>query len=229
MVGTLIIPFLTKAHSLRIFDLCPPQNTAIEFVEGDVTHYDDLTQAVMGMDALVYLAMGNEKWQEISGIVTAFDVNVKGLHLALLAAHEAGISQAVYASTMSIYGGNLMQRYFPDEYITPDSNELYGFTKHLGELVCQKATRLWGMDVNALRLCHPTPEDKWLAETIQGIPTIATTAQDVARAFESALDYRGGIQVFNVSGDYEQKIMNMSKAKRLLGWEPLARPIRQSE
>lgn len=27
-----------------------------------------------------------------------------------------------------------------------------------------------------------------------------------------------------ISGDYEQKLMNMSKAKRMLGWEPLARP-----
>jgi hypothetical protein len=27
-----------------------------------------------------------------------------------------------------------------------------------------------------------------------------------------------------ISGDYEQKLLNMSKAKRLLGWEPLARP-----
>jgi hypothetical protein len=32
-----------------------------------------------------------------------------------------------------------------------------------------------------------------------------------------------------ISGDYEQKIMNMSKAKRLLDWEPLARPVRQPE
>jgi hypothetical protein len=28
-----------------------------------------------------------------------------------------------------------------------------------------------------------------------------------------------------ISGDYEQKLMNMSKARRLLGWEPRARPI----
>ena len=27
-----------------------------------------------------------------------------------------------------------------------------------------------------------------------------------------------------ISGDYAQKVMNMAKAKRLLGWAPLARP-----
>jgi nucleoside-diphosphate-sugar epimerase len=228
-VGTLIVPFLAKTHALRIFDLRPPQDDAFDFFEGDVTCYDGLIQAMQETEALIYLAMGNVKWQEISGIVTAFDVNVKGLHLALKAAHDAGISQAVYASTLSVYAGELTQRYFPDEGMTPDSSDTYGFTKHLGERVCLNATRLWSININVLRLCHPTAEDLWLANTVLGIPTIATTAQDVARAFEDALDYRGGFQVFNISGDYEHKIVNMSKAKRLLGWEPLARPIKQSK
>ena len=226
-VGTLIVPFLAETHALRIFDLRPPQDEALDFFEGDVTRFDDLIQAMQGMEALIYMAMGNVKWQEISGIVTAFDVNVKGVQLALKAAHDAGISQAVYASSLSVYAGELTQRYFPDEGVTPDSSDTYGFTKYLGEQVCLNATRLWGMNINVLRLCHPKAEEVWLANTVLGVPTIATAAQDVARAFESALDYRGGFQVFNVSGDYEQKIMNMSKAKRLLGWEPLARPIKQ--
>jgi hypothetical protein len=40
----------------------------------------------------------------------------------------------------------------------------------------------------------------------------------------AALDYQGGFNAFMISGDYENKIMNMSKAKRLLNWQPLARP-----
>ena len=226
IVGTLITPFLAETHKLRIFDLLPPQEVAFDFCEGDVTQYDDLVPAMSGMDALIYMAMGNLRWKEISGVVTAFDANVKGLHLALLAAHQAGITQAVYASTMSVYADDLMQRYFSDENLTPDSSEFYGFTKYLGEQVCMNATRLWGMNVNALRLCHPMSEDKWKSETILGVPTIATTGEDVARAFLVALDFCGGYQAFTISGDYEYKIMNMSKAKRLLGWEPLARPTR---
>ena len=46
----------------------------------------------------------------------------------------------------------------------------------------------------------------------------------MARALLAALEYRNGFQAFQISGDYENKIMNMGKAKRLLGWEPLARP-----
>lgn len=226
IVGALVVPTLAKTHELRIFDLRPPQNGTYDHFQGSVTDYDSLATALSGMDALVYMAMGSLNWTETGGVTTAFDVNVKGLHLALRAAHEAGINQAVYTSTMSVYAGDLLQRYFSDEDITPDAPELYGFTKRLGEEVCQNATRLWGMNVNALRLCHPTAEEKWFNDTILGTPTIATTAVDVARAIIAALEFQAGFQAFMISGDYQNKIMNMSKAKRLLGWEPLARPTR---
>ena len=196
-------------------------------MQGDIREYADLAKALAGMDSLVYMAMGSLDWAEIHGVVSAFDINIKGLHLALRAAHAAGITQAVYTSSMSVYAGDLLQRTFADEDLTPDANELYGFTKHLGEEVCRNAARLWGMNVNALRLCFPNAEDKWLNETVTGRPTIATTANDVARAIAAALQFRGGFQAFMISGDYENKIMQMDKARRLLGWEPLARPKRQ--
>jgi nucleoside-diphosphate-sugar epimerase len=125
---------------------------------------------------------------------------------------------------MSIYAGDLKQRYFPDEEITPDASDMYGLTKRLGEEVCRNATRAWGMNVNALRLCFPTPDDEWQAVARQGTPTLATSASDVARVLLAALAYRAGFQAFMISGDYEQRIMDMSKARRLLGWAPLARP-----
>ncbi len=224
IVGSLVVPFLAERHTLRIFDLRPPQHGDYEYVPGNVTQYDDLASAMTGVDALLYMAMGTLNWKETEGIVSAYDVNIKGLHLALRAAHEAGIEQAVYTSSMSVYGGDLLQRHFSDEALTPDALELYGFTKYLGEAVCENAFRLWGMHVNALRLCHPTAEDKWYSQTVLGTPTIATTAGDVARAMLAALEYQGGFNAFMISGDYENKIMNMSKAKRLLNWEPQARP-----
>ena len=66
--------------------------------------------------------------------------------------------------------------------------------------------------------------EKWLAHARNGKPDIPTEEEDVARAMLAALEYRNGFQAFMISGDYENKIMNMTKAKRLLGWEPRARP-----
>jgi nucleoside-diphosphate-sugar epimerase len=224
-VGSLVLPLLAEQHTLRIFDLRPPAGSGWDYVAGDVCDYPALLGAAEGMDGLLYMAMGRQNFETVESEVTAYDVSVKGLYLALRAAHQAGIAHAVYTSSMSVYE-NLAGRYFSDEEITPDARHFYGFTKLLGEHVCRNAAREWGMTINALRLCLPVSEERWLAETRQGTPTIATTGGDVARALLAALDYRGGgFEAFMISGDYEQKIMNMSKAKRLLNWEPQARPI----
>lgn len=225
-VGSLVTPVLAEKHTLRVFDRRPPQMETLEFFEGDVTDFHHLAEAMGDMEAVIYMAMGSLNWTEVEGVTSAFDVNVKGVYLALKAAHEAGIQQAVYTSSMSVYTADLMTRYFPDEDVTPDATGLYGFTKRMGEEVCRNAAREWGMNVNALRLCHPTAEDKWLDETRASVPTIATTGRDVANALMAAVAYQGGFQAFTISGDYEQAVMNMSKARRLLGWEPLARPVK---
>ena len=225
-VGGIVLPLVAQQHTLRIFDLRQPATPEWDYVAGSVDDLETLDRAARGMDVLLYMAMGAKEFETTAAITTNFDVNVKGVYLALYAAHRAGITHAVYTSSMSVYGGNLMTRPFPDEEITPDASDLYGLTKRMGEEVCRNATRVWGMTVNALRLCFPTPDDRWRAETRRDTPTLATAGSDVARALLAALAYRGGgFEPFMISGDYEQKILNMSKAKRLLGWEPLARPV----
>jgi nucleoside-diphosphate-sugar epimerase len=224
-VGSLTLPFLAQRHTLRVFDMRPPADAAWEYVAGNINDYAALARAAEGMDALLYMAMGAKEFETVTAMTTNFDVNVKGVYLALHAAHAAGIEHAIYTSSMSVYGGDLMTRYFPDEELTPDSSGLYGLTKLFGEEVCRNATRAWGMSANALRLCFPTRKDRWLEATRRGTPTLATADEDVARALLAALEYRGhGFNAFMISGEYEQKIINMSKARRLLGWEPLARP-----
>ncbi len=227
-LGTLVLPFLAPQHELRVFDLRPPADPALEYVQGNVCDPAALAGAMRGMDAMLYMAMGSHPqgndWERMEARVTAFDVSVKGLHLALHAAHQAGIGHAVYTSSMSVYADNGVGRVGADEDAPPDSVLAYGLTKHLGEEVCRHAWRMWGMSVNALRLYLPMPESRWLVEADKGEPTLATTAADTARALLAALEYRAGFEAFTISGDYEQKLLNMGKARRLLGWEPLARP-----
>lgn len=225
-VGTLVNPYLRLSHRLRVYDLKPPADPSLDYRPGDVCDFDRLRVAAQGMDALLYMAMNTMAGGKTASEQTAFDVNVKGVHLALRAAHEAGIPHAVHCSTMSVYDGALEARYFPDEDMTPDGRSTYGFTKRLGEDVCRNAWHHWGISVNALRLCHPRSREDWLAQARSDRPSIPTDALDVGRLILAALEYRGGFQVFHTSGDYQNKIMNMGKARRLLGWQPRARPIR---
>lgn len=223
-VSGLVLPRLAEQHRLRVFDQRPPANQGYEYVIGNLDDYDTLSRAAEGIDALLFMAMGSKQFDTTLGITSNFDVSVKGLYLALLAAQQAGAMHAVYTSSMSVYDGNLMQRTFPTEDLPPDSNHFYGLTKRLGEEVCRSAVNGWGMSVNALRLCFPIADDAWLKQAAQETPTLATAASDLTRALLAALEYRDGFQAFTISGDYKNSIMNMEKARRLLNWAPLARP-----
>ncbi|MCY3574750.1 MAG: NAD(P)-dependent oxidoreductase [Chloroflexi bacterium] len=219
-VGSMTAPYLKDRHSLTIFDRRPAADSRLRSIQGDICDYAALADAMAGQDALIYMAMGSEDWDSLVGIHSAYDINVKGLHLALYAAQAAGIQQAVYTSSMSVYE-NLGGRTFADENVLPDAHELYGFTKYLGEQVCQTAARNWDMHINALRLCFPTPDEE-LALVKPEQDRLATAASDVAAALAAALRFQARFQTFMISGDARHTVLNMRKARRLLSWSPQA-------
>ena len=223
-VGSLILPYLAEQYTLRVFDLKAPQ-LALDFVQGDVRDYGALETAAHGCDQLLYMAMGNAQgWNGTENATAQFDVNVTGLHLALRAAHAAGIRHAALTSSMSVYE-QLGNRHVWDENAEPDAHHHYGLTKRLGEEVARAAWRQWGISVNALRLCLPVSEESWKALAAEGRQDIHTEASDVARAILAALERDfGGFQAFMISGDYNEKRMEHKKAKAMLGWEPRMRP-----
>ena len=225
LVGSLVTPLMKQRHTLRVFDLRPPVDSDVEYVHGSVLDHAAVQAAAAGMDAVLYMVMGMLSGPAVPYAESAFDLNVKGVFMALHAARAAGVTHAVHCSSMSVYDGDLTKHYYFDEDMTPDARGVYGLTKRLGEEVCRNAWYQYGMSVNAMRLCLPTARDTWLATARRDEPWIATEGDDVARAMLGALEYRNGFQAFMISGDYENKIMNMAKAKRLLGWEPLARPV----
>jgi nucleoside-diphosphate-sugar epimerase len=227
-VGGLITPLLARQHAIRVFDLRAP-SVACGYVAGDATDPAALAAAMVGVDAVVHCAMGATRPDEPGGAASAFDVNVKSVHLTLSAAHEAGVPHAVHVSSLSVYR-DVESRRLDDESVPPDATDLYGLTKRLGEQVCRAAVEEWGMSVTALRLTWPTPDDVWPAWGYTDPPTVlrtgdgavieATAATDVARAVLAALDLRDGFQAFMISGDRSARLWSTARAGLLLGWEP---------
>jgi nucleoside-diphosphate-sugar epimerase len=220
-VGRLFVPRLAARHAVRVFDLAPTAD-----VVGDATDLAAVESAMDGVDAFVHCAMAPG---DLSGPVRAsFDVNVTSVHLALLAAHRAGVPHAVHISSMSVYE-DVIERPMTDESPVPDATDLYGLTKRLGEQVCEAAARRWGLSVNALRLTWPTPDESWPAwarweppeirRTAAGVPIDATAASDLAAAVEAALTYRNGFRAFTISGDRAGR-WGTGTAQELLGWRP---------
>lgn len=219
-MGGLTLPILSATHFVRIFDLTPPAPGNWDYVEGDIEDRGALKEAFADIDAMVYMAMNTkEDWGGERSVLSAFDVNVKYLYMALWAAGEAGVRHAVYASSMSVYRS--IDGRYPDESSPPDARDFYGLTKRLGEEVCRTAVGEWKLTANALRLCFPVPDGELPPKDETFMDRIATAASDVSRAIDAALRYRHGFEAFNISGDRDERAMSHAKARRLLGWSPI--------
>src|SRR5262245_59499666 len=87
-VAGLVMPVLRQRHSIRVLDP-HSRDDDDEYVNGSATDYADLRRAMDGMDAVIHCAMGSRDWSTPAGPADAYDVNVKSVHLTLLAARDA--------------------------------------------------------------------------------------------------------------------------------------------
>ncbi len=234
LVGSFITPYLREHHELRVFDLRPPRHEGIDYVEGSVTDPKAIARALAGMDAFIYLVMksgqgGSSTNQDISTIVDSYEVNTKGVHLLLFIAQEMGVKRGIYTSSMSVHYRK--RDWFPAEELTPlDTPSVYGLTKGFGELICQYFARWFDMNILALRITGPRTRERWLEERrtppvyADGSHIYPTDEEDLARAYLGALRAievgHGRFDAVFIAGDEREEEHNLSKARRLLDWQP---------
>jgi nucleoside-diphosphate-sugar epimerase len=245
-VGSFITPYLQGQHTLRVLDLQPPRRAEVEYIEGSATDPDALRRALEGMDAFVWLVMrrgqgGSVTNQNIPTIVDNYDVNTKGLHLLLFTAQELGVTRGVYTSTMSVHYRK-RERYPSEEGVPLDTPSVYGLTKGFGELICQYFARWFDMNLIALRITGPRTREQWLEErrnpriypdgTPAGNKIYVTDEEDLADAYLRALEAvrtgHGRFDAVFIAGDEHETEHNLSKARRLLGWQPHAQRLLES-
>jgi nucleoside-diphosphate-sugar epimerase len=233
-VGTFITPYLRPHHDLRVLDVRPPRHEGLEYVEGSVTDPAAVRRALEGVDSFIWLVMkspqgGTLKDQSVPIILDNYDVNAKGLHLFLYTAQDLGVARGVYTSSMSVHYRK--REWYPSEESIPyDTPSVYGLTKGFGEQICQYFARWFDMNLIALRITGPRERERFLDERrhprIQGDGSklFVTDEEDLANAYLAALHaVQTGHARFDavfIAGDEGEKEHNLSKAKRLLGWEP---------
>jgi nucleoside-diphosphate-sugar epimerase len=187
---------------------------ADEFSCGDLLDPDQAARAVDGMDAVVHAAalpspaLGTE--QEV------FTVNVEAAHRVLSAAGHAGIRRIVNVSSLSALGLAWSSHYRPplELPVTEEhpfiGEDVYGLSKHLGEVVAETVARRDGATVVSLRFpflgrgkrlqhllrqVHQDPGGSSRSELWGWLDT-----RDAARAIQAALERQlTGYQVFNAT------------------------------
>jgi nucleoside-diphosphate-sugar epimerase len=174
--------------------------------------------------------------QSLPLIISNYEVNTLGLHLLLYTAQGLGIRRGVHTSTMSVhYRGRTW--YGQEEDVPLDTPSVYGLTKSLGEVICAYFARWFDMNLIALRITGPRPRASYLEERGNrpagfeqrrgpdgAGPIFATDEEDLAAAYLAALEAvqvgHGRYEAVFIAGDEDEANHNLSKARRLLGWEP---------
>ena len=238
MVGTFITPYLTKKHNVTVFDIAPPKHDNVKFIQGSMLEPNDIEKALDGIDAFVNVTMkspqGGETIQSITQIKDNYQLNTFGLHLFLYKAQEAGVMKGVHTSTMTVHYRN--GTYFQTEELTPlNSGSVYGLTKGFGELICQYFATWFDMNIISLRITGPRPRNRWLKERENSNHKYAANApggglfwltdeEDLANAYLGGLEAvkigHGRFDSVFIADDPENEEHNLSKAKRILNWEP---------
>ena len=243
MVGTFITPYLARHHTLRVLDLRPPSAGGVEYVEGSITDPGAVRRALEGCDSFINLVMngaqgGASTDQSIPLILSNYEVNTLGLHMLLYIAQELGIRRGVHTSTMSVHHRTRLW-YNQEEDVPLDTPSVYGLTKSLGEVICAYFARWFDMNIIALRITGPRPRERFLEERRNrpagfeqsrgpdgAGPVFPTDEEDLARAYLAAVEAvqvgHGRFDAVFIAGDEDEANHNMTKARRLLGWEPLS-------
>jgi len=236
MVGSFITPYLKEKHELRVLDLAEPQHDGVDFVKGSVTDPEAIERAIDGMDAFIWLVMrspqgGTVTDQDLKVIRENYEVNCLGLHTFLWLAQGKGLTRGVYTSSMSVH--YRARDYFHSEEDIPlDTPSAYGLSKGFGEGICNYFAQWFDMSIVALRITGPRKREAYIDERMNPVldrpdgskPLFVTDEEDLARAYLAALDNvqigHGRFDPDFIAGDENEQDHNLSKAKRLLGWEP---------
>ena len=157
-IGSHIVrALLARGDSVRVFDNfstgkienLASLNSSLEIYEGDLRDKPAVVDALQGADYLFHQAAFVSVPQSMEEPEVCFEINVKGTMNALEAAREAGVRQAVLASSAAVYGES-------QDLPLKEGADLgvlspYAASKQINEVYAGLYTRSFGLPVVALR------------------------------------------------------------------------------
>lgn len=236
---------LQDGHMLRIFErprVKPyrrfSESEKVEWVTGDLLSIHDVSEAMVGMDAVLHLVSFTLPKSSNDDILYDVQTNLVATIQLLDAMLAQNVKQIVFISSGgTVYG---VPRYVPiDENHPTDPLVSYGITKLTIEKYLLMYQRLHGIRSTILRVSNPYgPRQR--VETAQGAATTFLYRalnnmqievwgdgsvvrdyiyiSDVADAFATVLTYQGQKSVFNISSGVGTSLNDLIfEIERLLG------------
>ena len=199
-VGQYVVRQLMKRFNVLVADL-KASDLNVQFIKTNVMDLDEVRQAVQNADAVIHLAAIDFDWK--AAPEKYIDVNVRGTWHVLQASSEAKVKKVILCSSISACGLSEMRANWKPEFLPVDEShpnkpvQAYSVSKIIMEQMAESFVNGTDIDVICLR-----PLAVVLKETIREYISFVdaadrnwlfyyVTAEDVATAFEAALDVKG--------------------------------------
>lgn len=217
-IGSHFITHNSNNYTLSVFDQKAPQDSNIEFFEGDLSDKALLTKACNGVDLVIHLA-------GIPSADTPFDdvlaVNMLGTKNLLDSMMESGVSKIVFASSAQTIEGYDKDLQI-DETMPTNPGNYYGVSKVFGESLLAYLSKEKGIKAICLRIAaYEFPEDftEMNARDMSAYLHPDDFNQLLNKAISSIDDF--DFEVFNAISNNTYKRLTIQKAKRLLNYSPV--------
>lgn len=156
--SNLAIALIKQGHSVRVLDnfsTGKKQNLEsvvdqIELVTGDLTHFDDVREAVKDIDIVLHHGAIPSVPKSVADPLGSNKANVDGTLHILLASRDARVQRVIFASSSSIYG-DTNPSLSKTESLAPRPISPYGVAKLAAEKYCQVFYHVYGLETVALR------------------------------------------------------------------------------
>ena len=216
-VGGLLRSHWGDRYPLRLADRHPVEELADheEFVEVDITKYDQMLEVCSGMDVVVHLAADRSpaaKFYE-----TLLELNIIGGYNGFEAAREAGCRRIVFASSINaVLGYENMTDVSWDAPVYPVN--VYGASKCWGEALARVYSDQYNLSCISVRLGNPRFDQggDWDPDEIHG----NLSPRDCAQLFACCVDADVDFAIVNGVSNHRRSWLDLEVSRRIVGYEP---------
>ena len=216
------------------------EQSEFRLIDGDIRDEEMLRREMPNaVDCIVHLAARPGVRPSIEQPLLYQDVNVRGSQVLLEYAREMGVGRFVFGSSSSVYGNSSDVPFSEDDSVGRPISP-YAATKRQGELLCHVYHHLFGLGVVALRFFtvygpRQRPDlaiHRFTRLLSEGHPyEIVNLGEsetvELSRLIDLIADELGVTadieQLPPQPGDVEQTFADISKARRLLAYDPRVR------
>ncbi len=215
LIAPHIIPGLETEYNLKLADIKPhPDGVPVDMV--DVREYDQVLEAMQGMDAVMnFTVLRHDD-------TLSFQVNTWGAYNVMKAVAETGIKKVIHSGPAQTLDWYTHDMEIPVDAPHAPTTDYYFITKHLSNEIVKSFARV-----------HQIHTVCYLFQGLTARPTEPVTKRSVrdfliiyddlvhackqGLELESVPDY---YQEFNLHSHYGPNKYSLEKAERMLGYRP---------